>query len=270
MTQQSWYYDAILYMYALSLLFMFADFAQRNPQAKRMGTGLLAFVWVLQTGFLFAAARLLHIEDWFLMFSTLLFFSWLLVTISLLFILVLRIDVLFIVNLAGFVAAAFAFVRDQSLPGLMQEWKVQDDLLLIHISLAVVGYAAFCLSALFSAMLLFAYRMLKSKQLNIRLLRLPSLDDLHTWSFRFTVIGTPLLLLSLLLGVASVAAGQAWFLLLDYKVVNSLIILLIYSVYLWRRYRGRSSWTGLAVTNLIGFAAVVINYTLTNQLSSFH
>jgi HemX protein len=52
MVTQSWLYDAILYIYALSLLFYFSDFARANRSVKRMGTGLLSFVWVLQTVYL--------------------------------------------------------------------------------------------------------------------------------------------------------------------------------------------------------------------------
>ncbi len=52
MVTRSWLFDAMIYMYALSLLFYFSDFANANRSAKRMGTGLLLFVWVLQTAYL--------------------------------------------------------------------------------------------------------------------------------------------------------------------------------------------------------------------------
>ena len=270
MIGKSWLYDAILYVYALSLLFMFADFAMRNPRAKQIGTGLLAFVWVLQTVYLFAEATQTSMETWFSIFSSLFFFSWLIVTISLVLNFIMRIDALFLVNVVGFAAAAFTFFTEQSLSGDMLSWNVRDDLLFIHISLAIAGYAAFLFSAIFSIMLLFMYRMLKSKRWNAHLSKFPSLDEIHKWANRFTFIGIPLLFLSLVLGLAWVATGREWALLLDIKVINSVLILILYLIYLWKRYKGHLAWTGLAILNLVGFVAVVVNVLFSNQFSNFH
>ncbi len=83
MVTQTWFYDAILYIYALSLLFYFADFSNPNRSAKRMGTGLLLFVWVLQTIYLVYSLTSHLSLSAFSMFETLFIFGWLLVTVSL-------------------------------------------------------------------------------------------------------------------------------------------------------------------------------------------
>lgn len=41
-------YDAALLVYALSLLFVFSDCLKRSPGGKRLGTGLLVVVGLLQ------------------------------------------------------------------------------------------------------------------------------------------------------------------------------------------------------------------------------
>jgi len=267
---KSWFYDAILYMYALSLLFMFSDFTMRNPKAKRLGTGLLAFVWVMQTVYLLAEAQAASADSWFSMFSSLFFFSWLIVTISLVLNFVVRVDALFFVNLVGFAAAALTYWSETTITGAALNWDVRRDLLFIHISLAVASYAAFLFGALFSAMLLFMYKMLKDKKWSTRLSRFPSLDDIEKWAHRFTMFGIPLLLSSLLIGFAWVTIGRDWQLLYDFKVLNSILILVVYFIYVWHRFNGSIKWTGLALLNLAGFAAVVFNFLFSNQFSDFH
>lgn len=267
---KSWFYDAILYIYALSLLFMFSDFALRNPQAKRLGTGLLAFVWVLQTVYISNEAAQTSVESLFTMFSSLFFFSWLIVTVSLLLNFIMRVDAMFFVNLAGFAFAALTFFTERTLSGAALAWDVRDDLLFIHITLAVAGYAAFLFSALFSGMMLFMYDSLKNKRWTARLRRMPSLDDLQKWALRFAVAGIPLLLLSLVLGVVWVILGREWMLFFDWKVIHSVLILLIYLFYLFQRFKGRLAWPRLAVFNLVGFAFVLTNFFFSNIFSEFH
>ena len=103
MVTRSWLFDAMIYMYALSLLFYFSDFANASRSAKRMGTGLLLFVWVLQTAYL-AISLYSHLTEWAFVRSDVLFmFSWLIVTISLIINRFFRIELfVFFVNVLGF------------------------------------------------------------------------------------------------------------------------------------------------------------------------
>jgi len=267
---QSLFYDVILYVYALSLLFMFSDFVERNPRAKRLGTGLLAFVWVLQTLFLLYEGAKLSEGSLFVLLSSLLFFSWLIVTMSLVLNYVMRVDAVFFVNVAGFAAAALTFLGERTLSGTVLTWNVRHELLAIHVTLAVGSYAAYLFSALFSVMLLFLNNRLKGKRWSERLTRLPSLDDIQKWALRFVMIGTPLLLLSLVLGLVWVTFGRDWRLFGDWKIINSLLVIIVYGYYLWQRYRGNLNWSQLAGINLIGFALVASNVILSNIWSQFH
>jgi HemX protein len=267
----SWIYDAMMYLYALSLLFIFSDFIERNPRAKQLGTGLLAFVWIIQS--LFLITRMWE-GDQFSLFSsvnTLLFFSWIIVTLSIVLHYILHIDfLLFMINLAGFIVAAITFFSDERISPVLERWEVRDELLFIHISLAVGSYAAFLLSAIFSGMLLFLHARLKNKKWSPSMKRMPSLDHIQKYALRSVIIGTPLLLLSLALGIVWISLSERWSLLGDVKVITSILILVVYSFYLWKRYVGKSSWSRLAILNVIAFSIVVFNYAFTNWFSGFH
>lgn len=103
----NWMYDAIIYIYALSLLFYFSDFMNASRRAKRIGTGLLIFVWMLQTGYL--VMKVVSSVDTPILttFEYWLAFSWLLVTISLVISRFFFIDyIVFFVNVVSFAVLA--------------------------------------------------------------------------------------------------------------------------------------------------------------------
>ncbi len=264
------FFDAMLYLYALSLLFMFSDFVERNLRAKQLGAGLLAFVWALQTIYLFYEASQMRMETMLQLFGSLFFLSWLVITLSLALNFIMRIDVLFLVNLAGFAIASLGFFGNRDISGAVLQWQVRDDLLVVHISLAAASYSLFILSALLSAMLLFLYGRLKSKRWSAYMSRMPSLEVTHKITMWLVVAGVPLLIASLVLGLSWITYGQQWRLLGDWKVIHTVLILLIYGYYIWMRLRGKRSWTQLAVINLIGLAAVLGNLIWSNTFSEFH
>ncbi|MEX2415682.1 MAG: cytochrome c biogenesis protein CcsA [Paenibacillaceae bacterium] len=271
MTTKSWFFDTMVYIYALSLLFIFSDFIQRNPRAKRMGTGLLVFVWSIQT--ILLANQLIRDGQIFVfsIFDTLFFFSWLLITLSLIFTLLIRIEfVLFFVSLAGFIVAAIAFFSEKSISPLAASWEVRDELLFIHVSLAIGSYAAYFCSAMFSGMLLFLHAGLKKKQYFGTIRRMPSLGHIQRYAMRAVMIGTPLLMLSLVLGIVWIALEKEWPLLLDVKVLFSILIILIYCIYLWRQIAAKTTWPRMAILNLGAFFLVFLNYMTSSWMSNFH
>lgn len=265
-----WIYDGILYVYALSLLFYFSDFIHPNQRAKHIGTGLLIFVWILQS--VFFVTRMMEQQAFplFSMFETLLFFSWLMVSTSLILNLLMRMDlVLLFINAIGFAALALNLFSDQQAAPTLSGWNVQDELLFVHISLAFMSYAAFVVSAIFALFYLFLHWRLKSKKWSKFLHRLPSLDRLERFSFRLVMIGLPLLFLSLLLGIVWILLTDSFSLWLDAKVINSLFILLAYGFYMYKRIHHLSG-PKLVIYNLAAFLFVFINYFISNYVSVFH
>ncbi len=271
MVTQSWMYDLIIYIYALSLLFYFSDFVSKNQKSKRLGTGLLAFVWVLQTLFFVWRVIALQQPAVFSMFGSLFFYAWLIVTLSLALNFFLRTDLLlFAINMVGFAVLALNFFNDESVSPLLARWNIQDELLFIHVSLAIASYAAFTVSAVHSVMYLFLNRMLKRKNWFPLMKRLPGLDHIEKIAYLFAVIGTPLLILSLTLGVDWIMITDRTRLLTDPKVLNSLLIIAAYGFYLLQRYAAKKPARTLALWNLAAFVFVIANYIVSNSISQFH
>jgi HemX protein len=271
MVTQGWMFDVILYIYALSLLFYFSDFVGPNRKAKRMGTGLLIFVWVLQTIYIVFNIVQLRVHFVFTLFEALLLFSWLMVTLSLILNRFFRIEPLvFFANVIGFAVLALHFFSHPLGTPEIQTGQALNELLFIHVVLAVSSYAAFSFAAILSGMYLFLHRQLKEKNWSPAMKRMPSLEKIETYAFYSILSGFPLLLLSLVLGLIFIALRGENSLLLDPKVVHSIFVLLIYLAYLILRKFSQSSGSRLAWWNMGAFAFMIVNFLVINLLSGFH
>ncbi|MCM3746732.1 cytochrome c biogenesis protein CcsA [Paenibacillus pasadenensis] len=265
-----WLYDTILYIYALSLLFYFSDFVDANRRAKRMGAGLLVFVWVLQTAFVLE--RIWEHMDMtlFSRFEYWLGVSWLLLTASLVISRFFRIEfIVFLVNLIGFSVLALNLFSNQNSEIPLEPWKLAQELLILHISLVLCSFAALAIAAVFSGMYLFLHGRLKSRKWSRSLARLPSLDQLDRFSYRLVLIGVPLLALSLSVAVSSVIVEDRLNYLFDWKVITSFVALIFYGFYLFKRAVQHKPGMEAARWNLICFALLVLN-TMINPISDFH
>jgi ABC-type transport system involved in cytochrome c biogenesis permease subunit len=149
--------------------------------------------------------------------------------------------------------------------------QAQGPLLALHITLNVLGYAAFALSFVLSVMYLIENRLLRHHRFNRIVWRFPALEVLERMSRSSVAIG----LVSLVVGVGF---GLMWFNRLqgtywtgDPKEIITLVILAIYAGYLWL---GRSSaWRGAraSVLCVVNFLVVLFSYSVVNlYLSGFH
>jgi len=144
-------------------------------------------------------------------------------------------------------------------------------LLALHITLNVLGYAAFALSFVLSVIYLIQNRLLRHHRLKTIVWRFPALEVLERMSRSSVAVG----LVSLVVGVGF---GVLWFNRLqgtywtgDPKEVITLVILAVYAGYLWL---GRSSaWRGAraSVLCVVNFLVVLFSYSVVNlYLSDFH
>ena len=198
MISERWLIDLIVYIYTLSLLFFFSDLLHPNRRAHWLALGLLVVVWLAQILFSpFAwppGFRRSHLDALF-------FYSWVLITLTLVINAVYRMDLfVFSANLISFIVMAInLFVaRDSASP--VSEILLSE-LVFIHVTMAFVAYAAFSLSAVFAVFYLLGNFLLKRKKWNRVLRLLPSLDRLQSFFHRWVMIGVPLMLLSMLLGL---------------------------------------------------------------------
>ncbi len=258
-------------LYAFSVLLYFFDFIHHNRKAKRIAFWLLAFVWILQTVFFILYIIKTGRFPVLTIFEGLYFYAWVLVTLSILINHLLRVDfIVFFTNILGFtVMAIHTFAPMQADTHVMAKQLVSE-LLLIHITMAILSYGAFSLSFVFSLLYLLQYDLLKRKKWGTRLIRLADLEKLERLSYISAVIGVPLLLLALILGLQWAflkLPGMPWY---DVKIIGSFILLIAYSIYLYLRTVRNLSGKKLALWNAGSFLIVLINFFLFGQLSSFH
>ncbi|MCQ6278285.1 inner membrane protein YpjD [Bacillus sp. EB600] len=264
-------HELTVVLYAFSVLLYFFDFIHHNRKANRIAFWLLAFVWVLQTAFLCLYMVNTGRFPVLTIFEGLYFYAWVLVTLSLGINRLLRMDfIVFFTNILGFIVMAihtFAPVQYQS---HIVAQKLVSELLLIHITMAILSYGAFSLSFVFSLLYLIQYDLLKRKKWGTRLVRLADLNKLEHLSYVLAVIGVPMLMLGLILGVQWVLIKVPWVHWYDSKVLGSFIVLTGYSIYLYLKIGKGMSGKSLALWNVGSFLIVLINFFLFGQLSSFH
>ncbi|XID93595.1 cytochrome c biogenesis protein CcsA [Paenibacillaceae bacterium WGS1546] len=270
MITQDWLTDAILYIYALSLLFFVSDAASGNRSARKAGTGLLVFVWVLQGAFLlaFLAERFtvpeLTLKDY------LFFVSWMLVSASFVLNRIIRAEMLvLLVNVVGFAVFALNLIQRPSRASELEPWEAARRLLIMHVSLITLAFALLTIAAILGFMYLFLHTRLKRKKWTHAISRMPSLERIEQYAFRACLVGVPLLLLSLSTGTAALLLGDEPIKLLDEKVVFSFAAAAAYVVYLVRRFGFRDDGTRLARWNLFGYSLLVVGF-FASPVSSFH
>jgi HemX protein len=270
MVTKFWLYDIIIYIYALSLLFYFTDAVARNAGAKRMGEGLLVFVWVLQTVFFFVRMYEHRYLPVFTKFETMFFFSWLLVTVSLVASRFFSLQaVVFFVNVFGFTVLVLNLLTDPGVAPVRLE--LSGGVLWLHVALAIFSYVAFAVSAVLSCFYLFLQRRLKQKRWTDSLRRLPSLETLERNLMNAVLVGWPVLLLSLSLGtVWLLLEANVLVLLHDIKVYATLLVLLLYGWQFMLRFRYRASGRKLAWWNIGSFLFLLGNFAITNDFSRLH
>lgn len=264
-------HELTVILYAFSVLLYFFDFIHHNRKANRIAFWFLAFVWILQTIFLFFYMVKTGRFPVLTIFEGLYFYAWILVTLSVIINHLLKVDfIVFFTNILGFIVMAIhTFAPEQFAPHVMGNQLISE-LLLIHITMAIFSYGAFSLSFVFSLLYLLQYNLLKKKKWGKRLQRLADLEKLERLSYILAVVGVPILILSLILGLQWAflkLPGMPWY---DIKIVGSFILLTAYSIYLYLRIRKNIAGRSLALWNVGSFLIVIINFFLFSQLSSFH
>lgn len=264
-------YELTVILYAVSVLLYFIDFLQNNRKANQTAFWLLAIVWILQTAFLCLRMYETGRFPILTLFEGLYFYTWVLITLSLIINRLLRVDfIVFFANVIGFFIMALHTFTPMQHQSTVEAELLVSELLIIHITMAILSYGAFSISFAFSILYLVQYNLLKKKKWGKRLLRIQDLSKLDHMSYVCNVIGVPMLLLSLLLGVIWASIKIPNFHWYDAKVLGSFLVLLVYSVYLYIRVGKGLQGRATAVWNIALFLVVLINFFLFGSLSNFH
>lgn len=265
-----WLYEFTVVLYALSVLGYFIDFLQNNRKVNRWAFWLLSIVWVLQT--IYFIEELIRRGEFPILTLArgLFFYAWVLVTFSLIINRFFRVDVfVFFANIVGFIIMAIYLFAPSGRSDIVAR-HLMSGLLVIHVTIAFLAYGAFTLSFIFSAMYFFQNHMLKKKKWNKRMLRFGSLSQLETASFVCNMIGVPLLLISLILGMIWASIKLHTFYWLDPKVILSFVVIVVYSVFLYQKVAKGMHGMTLVFWNTAAFLIVIINYFLADSLTRFH
>ncbi|MFP7734515.1 inner membrane protein YpjD [Priestia aryabhattai] len=264
-------YELIVILYAASVLLYFIDFVQNNRKANSIAFWLLSIVWILQTAFLilrmFETGRfpILTVSE------GLYFYAWVLITLSLVINRLFRVDfMVFFTNVIGFLIMAIHTFAPLETYTAVQSERLVSELLIIHITMAILSYGAFSVSFVFSALYLVQYNLLKKKKWGKRLLRIEDLTKLDYMSYVLILIGVPLLLLSLILGIIWAYIRYVDFHWYDTKVLGSFLMFVAYSAYLYARLRRGIQGKAIAMWNIGLFLVLLINFFLFGSLSNFH
>ncbi|MFF2910880.1 cytochrome c biogenesis protein CcsA [Paenibacillus sp. NPDC057934] len=263
-------YDAALLVYALSLLFVFSDCLRRSPSEKRLGTGLLVVVGLLQLtglGIRFSEEGGLPI---FTPYDFLFWFSFSIVLTSLGVALTRRSEfTILLLSVAGFSVFLLNRVWLTAEDHTLQSWSAVHGWLAVHIILANLSFAALTLGTAFAIMYLFLHTRLKNKKWSDRIRRLPSLEVLDKYTYYSVLAGTPLLVFSLIMAGLSIVVEGRLLLFQDLKVLTTLIGLGIYIAYLILKRSGQNSGVLMARWAISGYGFIILNFLL-NSLSNFH
>ncbi|MBB5324594.1 HemX protein [Anoxybacillus tepidamans] len=264
-------YELSVILYSLSVSLYFIDFLHHNRKANRTAFWLLSIVWVFQTAFFLF--RIVETKRFpiLTMSEGLYFYAWVLITLSLVINRLLRVDfIVFFTNVLAFFILAlhtFAPIHDQS--EAVAE-KMISELLIIHITMAILAYGAFSLSFVFSVLYMIQYHLLKQKKWGKRLLRMTDLTKLEKMSHVLNLIGLPMLLLGLILGVIWAYIKIEDFHWYDAKVLGSFSVLAVYSMYFYKRVVRGMQGKAIALWNIGSFLFLLVNFFLFGSLSKFH
>ena len=264
-------HEIMVVLYAVSLVFYFIDYLNKDTVVHRSAFWILSAVYFLQTVFLIMSIFEKQRFPVLTLFEGIYFYAWLLITISIILHLFYKVGyAVFFLNVIGFIFMTihtFAPVQIEQSP--IGEALISE-LLFIHITFAILSYAAFAMSFVFSILYLLVYKILKKKKWSKQFGRLPSLHQAMIGMKVSVYTGIPLLFVSLVLGMqwAHVALREWSF--FDVKIIGSFFLLAIYGSVLFLTRSGKLTGNDLAWANVVAFLCVIINFFLGSRLSEFH
>ncbi|WJY28153.1 cytochrome c biogenesis protein CcsA [Sporosarcina trichiuri] len=263
--------EAMLVLYAVSLVFYFIDFLKKEPHAQRAAFWLTAAVFFMQTGFLLRTIILTRQLPVLSLTDGVYFFTWILIALSLGIQLRYSSSYAgFFLNVIGFSFMTFHIFAPAGPAGSGVGEPLISELLFIHITFAILSYAAFAMAFVFAILYLLVYNLLKKKKWSAQFSRLPSLQHALTGTKSAIYTGIPMLLVSLILGIQWAYTALDDWTIFDFKIVGSFLLLIVYSSLLMLNRRGKLQAADFAWANVIAFVLIIINFFLGSRLSQFH
>lgn len=144
-------------------------------------------------------------------------------------------------------------------------------LMVIHVSLALMGYTAFTIAFLYSVMYLLLNHEIRARRFGFIYSTLPPLEELDELNFTASVAGLLLLFASIIAGFALTMVQMGRFPFTDPKVMTTIFTWSVYLVILV--FKTQLGWRGkrIAILSVCGFLLVIASLSVSLVIpQSFH
>ncbi len=148
---------------------------------------------------------------------------------------------------------------------------LRNRLLGLHVISALLGYAAFIISAVYGVLFFILYKDIKLNKFSIIFEKLPSLETLEKLSFTSVFIGFLLLTIATVIGFGWLPSAFPDFDYLDPKIISTSVVWLIYASGIVIKFVGK--WYGKKVImfSITGFIFAMFSLLFANIIAnSFH
>lgn len=265
------FHEVIVVLYAVSLVFYFIDYLNNNKIAHRSAFSILSVVYLMQSGLLIA--RMIDTQRFpvLSLYEGIYFYAWLLISLSMILQVFTKVGfAVFFLNVIGFIFMTIHTFTPVQIDKSPVGESLISELLFIHITFAILSYAAFAMSLVFAILYLLVYKVLKKKKWTKQFGRLPSLQQSMSGMKASIYTGIPVLFISLVLGIQWAAVALEEWAISDMKIIGSFLVIILYSLVLFLQRRGRLTANDFAWANVFAFLFVIINFFLGSRLSQFH
>ncbi|MGJ5711747.1 cytochrome c biogenesis protein CcsA [Staphylococcus auricularis] len=265
------FHELILFVYLISIFCYFYDFITKNHRIRQVGFITLGIVWVLQTISLSIYINMYRHALLGNVFDVLFVLTWLIISISIVISVIKHLNIsIFLFNLIGFILLALTTYQPLQGQAEGDQLRLINELLFVHIGLAIVSYALFAFAFVNAILYLIQYNNLKRKQFSQVYFRIASVATLEKTVFYSSLIGFVMLIFSIILGVQWGLNTLGNPIFIDSKVILSLIILLLYGCYIILRIYKVLTKHKLIYLNIALFCLCMINLLFASHVSSFH
>jgi ABC-type uncharacterized transport system permease subunit len=152
---------------------------------------------------------------------------------------------------------------------------LRDPIFNAHVTTSVFGYAAFMMAAIYGGLYLILFRAIRHNEFGAVFEHIPSLERLERYGLRATAFGFVFLSLSIVLGAILLGrfppSMDTGHLLLDPKVLTTLLVWLVFGVTLFARKFAHVEGRRLVLFWMSGFALTIVSMTIVNAIGTdFH
>lgn len=174
----------------------------------------------------------------------------------------------FILNIAFFFQfASSLFIRDLfEVPQILRSnWFG------LHVTSALIGYAAITISAVYGLLYLMLYHEIKGNRFGVIYKKLPNLETLEKMNFIAITLAFLFLTLAILAGFVWLPRAFTNFSYADPKLLGTVVIWAMYGVGIIARKRGSLRGRSLMVLSICAFGFALFSMTIINMFfSGFH